>query len=105
MSRGMYYFEAVVAEVETGSILQPEVDLERGFVEITRLVHRDVSILHGDLYGCEAMRSNQGMLLEITVGADMIKMLVGIDDDINISYLEPQDKQGLLQGGEVPVKS
>jgi hypothetical protein len=49
------------------------------------------------------MGGNQGIILEITISSDMIKMLVGIDNDIDILDLDTERKKGPLQFRKISI--
>jgi hypothetical protein len=101
----MDHLQEMGSKVEKGSVLQPQVDLERDFVEIAGTIKGHVVVPEGDLGRCKAMCGNERGLLEITIGADVIEMLMGIDHDIDIPHLQAQERELFLKVQETLVQA
>jgi hypothetical protein len=93
----MDHLQDMGSKVKEGSVLQPQVDLERDFVEIAGSIKGHVVVAEGNLGGCKAMGGNEGRLLEITIGPDVIEMFMGIDYDIDVPDLQAQKRELFLE--------
>jgi hypothetical protein len=88
----MDHLQDMGSNVEKGPVLQPQVDMERNFIEIAGSVKSDVVVSNGNLRGCKTMGGNQGRFLKIAIATDVIEMFMGIDNDIDIPDLQAQKR-------------
>jgi hypothetical protein len=61
-------------------------------------------VLQGNLGGGKPMGGDQGKFLEIPVGPDVVQMLVGVDDDIDVSEFYVKGHQLFLQRKKILVQ-
>jgi hypothetical protein len=101
----MDHLQKMGSKVEKGSVLQPQMDLERDFVEIAGPIKSHVVVPEGNFGGCKAMGGNEGCLLKITIGTDVIEMFMGIDHDIDVPDLQAQKRELSLKVQETLVQA
>jgi hypothetical protein len=80
-------FERMASEVKKASVFQPDVDTERYFIPVPGTIQGDVVVFQGDFGRRKTMGSDERRLLKISIGADVVQMLVRIDDQIDVSHL------------------
>src|SRR5262245_4964829 len=85
--------QTVIAEIDAGHIFEPQMHPHRNLVEVVSFVHRDV-VIAGDHFGCrQPISRDHGGFMKVTVGADMVAVLVGVNHQIDVSYFEPDLKK------------
>src|SRR5262245_34301081 len=93
VTRSMKNSQAVITEIDAGHIVKPQVHPQRNLVEVVAFVHRDV-VIAGDHFRCrQAVGRDHGGFMKVTVGADMVAVLVGVNHQIDVSYFEADLKK------------
>src|SRR5215813_15365583 len=97
VTRSMKNSQTVIAEIDASHIFEPQVHPHRNLVEVVAFVHRDVVIAGDHFRWRQPVGRDHGGFMKVTVGADMVAVLVGINHQIDISYFEADLKKAPLE--------
>jgi len=75
------------------------------FVQVVALIHGDVVIARDHFRSRQTVGGDHGVLLEVTVSADVVAMLVRVDDHMDIADFQAGAAQAAFQYGEILVGS
>src|ERR671918_1297781 len=97
--------EAMVAEIDAGHILKPQMHPHGKFVQIVSFVHRDIVIAGNHFGGGQPVGGDYGGFVKVAVGADVIAMFVRVDDEIDVSHFETDLEKSFLQYRKILIGS
>lgn len=72
----------MASDVKKGSVFQPEVDTEGDFIPIPGTIEGDVVVFQSDFGRRETMGSDKRRFLKISIGTNVVQMLVSVNDQI-----------------------
>lgn len=78
---------------------------ERHFIPITGAIEGYVVIFQSDFCCCKTMGGDQRRFLKISIGADVVQMLMGIDHHVDVPNLQAQAEELFLKTKKILVQA